>query len=338
MSEVLVRVMRGGHVETLHRGHIVVVNTKGKIVYKVGDPDFLFCLRSCAKPLQALPVIETGAADYFHFTEEEIAVFCGSLNGQDFHVKAVENILSKIGLDSNHLKCGIHQPSHRGTAKKLSSEGTPPLPIHNNCAGKHTAMLTLCVFNSWQIDNYCHIDHPVQQMIMEKISNMTEVPKEKIGIGIDGCGVPVFFLPLRQLALAYTKLSESHPSNQQGKNTPVARMMKAVLNHPEMIAGDERICTDIMRSLRRRVFAKTGADGGYALSIMDKGLGVGIKVEDGNNRALHAVVIETLKQLGLLHEKERRNLAKYHHPVILNYQREEVGVVEPVFRLERVKD
>jgi L-asparaginase II len=330
--------MRGGHIENQHRGHIVVANSRGKIIYKAGDPDFLVCLRSCAKPLQALPVIESGAADHFNFTEEEIAIFCGSLNGQDFHVKAVENILSKIGLDASHLKCGIHQPSHRGTAKKLISEGKSPLPIHNNCAGKHVAMLTLCTFNSWPIEDYCHIEHPVQQMIMDKISHMTEVPKERIGVGIDGCGVPVFFLPLKQLALSYAKLSDAHLSGEEAKNSPSARMMRAVLNHPEMIAGDERICTDVMRSLRKRVFAKTGADGGYALSIMDKGLGVAIKVEDGNNRALHSVVIETLNQLGLLHEKERENLAKYHHPVILNYRREEVGMVEPVFRLERVKE
>jgi len=338
MSEVLVRVMRGRHIENQHRGHIVVANSKGKILYKVGDPDYLFCLRSCAKPLQALPVIETGAADQFNFTEEELAVFCGSLNGQDFHVKAVESILSKIGLNTSHLNCGIHQPSHRGTAKKLSSEGKIPGPVHNNCVGKHSAMLALCVFNSWPIENYCHIEHPVQQMILNKISQMTEVSKEEIKIGIDGCGVPVFFLPLKQLAISYAKLTEPHPSSEQGKNSPVVRMMRAVLNHPEMIAGDERICTDIMRNLHKRVFAKTGAEGGYALSIMDKGLGIGVKVEDGNNRALHSVVIETLNQLGLLHERERRNLVKYHRPVILNYRREEVGVIEPVFRLERVKD
>ena len=338
MSEVLVRVKRGGHVETQHRGHIVVTNAGGKIIYKVGDPDFLFCLRSCAKPLQALPVIETGAADHFSFTEEEIAVFCGSLNGQNYHVKVVESILSKIGLNANHLKCGVHQPSHRWTAKKLSSEGKAPLPIHNTCSGKHAAMLALCVFNAWQIENYCRMEHPVQQMIIQEIAQMTEVPKDNIGVGIDGCGVPVFFLPLKQLALAYAKLTEPYSSKEQSKDSPLARMMKAVLNHPEMIAGDERICTDIMRTLRNRVFAKTGADGGYALSIMDKGLGVGIKVEDGNSRALHSVVIETLNQLGLLHEKERKNLSRYHHPVILNYQREEVGVIEPVFRLEKVRD
>jgi L-asparaginase II len=338
MSEVLVRVMRGDHVENQHRGHIVITNSKGKIIYKVGDPDFLFCLRSCAKPLQALPVIETGAADRFAFNDEEIAAFCGSLNGQDYHVRVVESILSKIGLDSNYLQCGIHQPSHRGTAKKLISEGKRPLPIHNTCAGKHAAMLALCVFNAWPTANYCHIEHPVQQMILQKISQITEVPQDNIGVGIDGCGVPVFFLPLRQLALAYAKLTEPHSSKQQSKNSPVARMMQATLHHPEMIAGDERICTDIMKNLRDRVFAKTGADGGYALSIMDKGFGIGVKVEDGNYRALHSVVIEILDQLGLLHEKERRNLARYHHPAILNYQREEVGVLKPVFQLEKVKN
>lgn len=336
-SEILVQVKRGGNIEHQHRGHIVITNAKGEIVYKVGNPDFFFCLRSCAKPLQALPVIETGAADYFGFTEVELAAFCGSLNGQDYQVRVIEDILSKIGLNSSYLKCGIHQPSHRETARKMIAEGKLPLPVHNNCAGKHAAMLALCVFKGWPLENYYKIDHPVQKMILKKIAQLSEVSEKEIGIGIDGCGVPVFFLPLRQLALAYAKFTQIDTSKGVTRDSPLDRMMKAILNHPEMIAGDERICTDIMRTLPGKVFAKTGAEGGYALSIIDKGLGVGIKIEDGNNRVLLPVVIETLNQLGLLHEKEFENLAPYIRPPILNYHQEVVGIIETVFKLEEIK-
>ncbi|KPJ58875.1 MAG: hypothetical protein AMJ42_02500 [Deltaproteobacteria bacterium DG_8] len=326
MSEILVKVTRGNHIESIHRGHIVVIDSKGDMVYLIGDPDFKICLRSCAKPLQALPIISTGAADKFSFTPAELAIMSGSLNGQDFQINVIKSILNKIGLDEHFLQCGVHRPSHRATAKRLQEEGKKPSALHNNCAGKHIAMLTLCVYHGWPLDNYTSKEHPVQQLILKTVSSMTEVPVKEIGIGIDGCGVPVFFLPLKNLARSYAQLTST-------SDQAIHRLMEALLSHPEMIAGDERICTDIMRVLGKRVFAKTGAEGGYAMSLMREGWGVAIKIEDGNNRAMHPVIIETLRQLKIVTRKEEDKLQSYHHPVIKNHRKEIVGSIEARFSL-----
>lgn len=326
MSEILVNVTRGHAIESIHRGHIAVVDSKGDILYQLGNPDFNICLRSCAKPLQALPVITTGTADRFSFSPAELAVMSGSLNGQDFQVHTIQSILNKIGLDESALQCGVHRPSHRETAKQLQDEGRKPSTLHNNCAGKHTAMLSLCIHHGWPLDNYINKKHPVQQLMLKTVSSLTEVPLEKIEIGIDGCGVPVFFLPLKNLAQAYAKLTST--SDQD-----IHRLMEAILSHPEMIAGDERICTDIMRALDKKVFAKTGAEGGYAMSLMGKGWGVAIKIEDGNNRAMQPVIIETLKQLNIITKKEEDKFQHYHRPAIKNHRKEIVGSIEAQFSL-----
>ncbi|MDX1777310.1 MAG: asparaginase, partial [Thermodesulfobacteriota bacterium] len=176
------------------------------------------------------------------------------------------------------------------------------------------------------LENYISPGHPVQQLILGTVSSLTEVPVEQIGIGIDGCGVPVFFLPLANLARGYAKLtSRSDPA--------ISRLMEASLANPEMIAGSERICTDIMQVLGKKVFAKTGAEGGYAMSLMEQGWGVGIKIEDGSNRALNPVIIETLKQLGVLTREDEARLEAYHHPLIVNHRKETVGAVRAKFSL-----
>ena len=338
MSEILIRVSRGGHGESFHRGSIAVVDNRGNLLDHVGDPDFSTFLRSCAKPFQALPIVESGAAERFGFTPAELVCICGSLNGQDYQVRAVSSILTKIGLSEDHLQCGIHPPTHRATARQLEEEGKKPRPIHNNCAGKHAAMLALCVYYGWPPETYPQPDHPVQQLILGKISEMSGVPKEEIKIGIDGCGVPVFALPLRNLALAFAKLAIT--PNPEGKGIadsarPLHHLMKAVLDHPEMIAGDERICTDIMRAAPGKVFAKTGAEGSYGLSLMDRGVGIAIKIEDGNPRALNPVVIEVLRQYKILKGEALETLRPYGPKTILrNHRKDRVGEIEPIFQLK----
>jgi L-asparaginase II len=187
-------------------------------------------------------------------------------------------------------------------------------------------MLTLCVYHGWPLEQYISPEHPVQQLILDTVSSLTEVPVGKIGIGIDGCGVPVFFLPLVSLARAYARLtSRADPA--------ISRLMEAVLSHPAMIAGSERICTDIMVTLGEKVFAKTGAEGGYAMSLMEKGWGVGIKIEDGNMRALYPVIVETLRQLQVLSREDEKSLEAYHHPLIVNHRKEIVGGITAQFNL-----
>lgn len=326
MPEPLVAVTRGDLIESVHRGHIAVADESGSILYHLGDPLFNLCLRSCAKPLQALPVITTGAADRYGITPAELAVMCGSLNGQDFQVAAVRSILDKIGAGEDQLQCGVHPPSHRKTAQQLKETGKAATPLHNNCAGKHAAMLTLCAHHGWSFDDYISTQHPVQCLVRDTIAALSGVSAPSIGTGIDGCGVPVFFLPLANLARAYARLAlQSDPC--------ISRLMEAALTYPEMIAGDERICTEVMRALGKKVFAKTGAEGGYALSLMEKGWGVAIKIEDGGGRALSPVVIETLGQLGIADEAALKRLKPFHCTTLYNHRKEAVGEVQPCFRL-----
>lgn len=337
MPEILVRVTRGGVGESFHHGSIAVVNNVGNLLDYVGDPDFSTFLRSCAKPLQAMPILESGAADRFGFTPPELACMCGSLNGQDYQVEAVSAILGKIGLSEDSLQCSVHPPIHAATARQLEEEGKKPRPIHNNCAGKHAGMLALCVFYGWPTETYRKLENPVQQFILAKISRMTEVPREEIRIGIDGCGVPTFALPLRNLALAYAKLAVSpNPEALAGTdpNRGLHRLMKAAIDHPEMIAGDERICTDLMRAVPGQVFAKTGAEGNFGISLMGKGIGIAIKIEDGNPRAMNPSVIEVLRQLGILQGDVLDKLRIYGpKPPLYNFRKERVGEIEPTFQL-----
>jgi L-asparaginase II len=336
LSEVLVEVLRGNRVESLHRGSIAVVNAAGDSIYQAGDPAFEISMRSCAKPLQAIPVIVSGAAERFKFTDQELALFCGSVSGQAFHVEAVRSVLKKIGLTEDALLCGTHPPSHRGTAKELQQKGIKPGPVHNNCAGKHAAMLALCVHHGWDTANYLPLEHPVQQLILATIVEMTGVEKERVHTAVDGCGVPVFYVPLKNLARAYALLAEPfllQGTELSGAQQVIKKLMSAACSHPEMVAGDERICTDIMRLAVKSVFAKTGAEGGYALALFDKGWGAALKIEDGNQRALGPAVIELLQQLGALSDAALAQLNKYHHPAILNHRKEQVGELRPVFRL-----
>lgn len=335
MPHLLVEVTRGDRVESCHYGYLAVADPQGRLLASVGEPETWVCLRSMAKPFQVVPLITTGVAEAFAFGDEELALFSGSLNGQDFQVAIIQRVLARLGLGPDHLQCGVHAPSHRPTAQAMAKAGEPATPLHNNCAGKHTAMLALCVHHGWPISDYLDTQHPVQQLILQTVAQVTEVPVEQITVAIDGCGAPVFYVPLRRIAQAYAKLAGA----ARGRLAPgpltaaLTKVGRACLAHPRLIAGDGRLCTDIMQALPHKVFAKTGAEGGYALALVDQGWGVAIKVADGHARGLNPTVIETLAQLQVLTPEAEAALASYHHPAIKNHRKQTVGQVRPVFRL-----
>jgi L-asparaginase II len=326
-APVLVEVTRGPAVESRHRGQIAVMDARGALVKQVGDPEALVCMRSLAKPFQTLALLTTGAAQAFGFGPEELALFSGSLSGQDFQADLVTRALTLLGLTPDVLQCGIHPPLHRGTAKALSQAGAKPTPLHNTCAGKHTAMLALCVHHKWPLENYLAVDHPVQHLIMGTVGRMVGLPREDIKVAIDGCGAPVFYVPLKNIALGYARLAGAQ------KGSPGGDLLAAILDHPRHIAGDGRLDTDVMLALPGMVFAKSGAEGGYALAVKEGGLGVALKIEDGSARALNPTVVAVLEQLGVLTPTAREALAAYAHPPILNHRKEEVGRIQPVFSL-----
>ena len=337
MPKLLVEVTRGDRVESSHYGHIAVSDPQGNVVARVGDPGIWVCLRSMAKPIQALPVITTGVAHAFGFGDAELALFSGSLNGQDFQVDLVERVLTRLGLSAVNLLCGVHAPSHRPTAQAMAKAGQSATTRHNNCAGKHAAMLALCVHHGWPVDDYLNTRHPVQQLILQTIAEITEVPAAEITVAIDGCGAPVFYVPLARIALAYAKLAAAVAGTLPAGNLTdaMATLTRACLANPRLIAGDGRLCTDIMQALPGRVLAKTGAEGGYALALINEGLGAAMKVSDGHARGLNPTAIETLAQLQVLTAEAAVALKGYHRPVIKNHRKEIVGKVRPVFSLKK---
>jgi L-asparaginase II len=329
MDNILVAVTRGNITENLHRGHICIVDEERKIVASVGDPYFVTYMRSCAKPIQAIPVITTGAWQKFGLTEKEITIFSGSLNGEEFQVDILKNILKKLELSESCLKCGIHPPSHKETRKKLKEFGV----LHNNCAGKHIAMLALCRYFDWPIEGYERIEHPVQRLILREIAYFSEIEEEKIHIGIDGCGVPVFALPLYNFAIAYMKFAKPNVIDDLSRKEAVKILMKNALKYPELIAGNRRICTELMR-VKSNVFAKVGADGSYGLSLFEKGLGVALKIESGNMRALNVAVIDLLLQTGVLTDEDAKKLEIFYKIPVLNHRKKIVGEFIPKFKVE----
>lgn len=259
----VVEVLRNGSVESVHRGSVAVMDRTGKVLYFWGDMDFPTVIRSCGKPFQALPLIESGAADHFNFTNREIAITTGSISGQDFQQETIRGILKKIGLPESSLQCGTHRPFHVATAKKLDAEGRRPGVLHNSCAGKHGGMLATCLFEHWPIDTYTQLSHPLQQRILERISVLTEVPSKEIQTSVDGCGLPTFQVPLKNLALSFARLADSSLPG-------VRRLMDCARGYPEMIAGEGRICTDLIRATRGRVFGKIGGEGVYGVCLFGR--------------------------------------------------------------------
>ncbi len=324
---VLVEVTRGPEVESRHRGEIAVVDKDGNLRAGLGDPETLVCMRSLAKPFQALPLITTGAAEAFGFGPQELALMSGSLSGQDFQVDLVTKILARLDLAPAILQCGSHAPLHRPTAKALAQAGERPTALHHTCAGKHASMLSLCAYHFWPVEDYLNPAHPVQQLILKTVADMVGLKPADIPVAIDGCGAPVFYAPLANIARGFARLAAAPPDSPEGT------IMAACLRHPRHIAGDGRLETTIMQALSGRLFAKTGAEGGFALALAEEGLGVALKIEDGASRPLGPAIIEVLQQLGLLHPEAQKALAPQWRPVIRNHQQQEVGLIRPAFTL-----
>ncbi len=284
-------------------------------------------MRSLAKPFQVLPLITTGAAQAFGFGPEELALMSGSLSGQDFQVDLVEKILARLDLTPGVLQCGSHSPLHRPTAQALAQAGLKPLPLHHTCAGKHASMLALCVYHFWPLDDYLNPTHPVQQLILRTVADLVGLNPTDIPVALDGCSAPVFYAPLRNIARGLARLATAAPDSPEGT------LMAACLRHPRHIAGDGRLETMIMLNLPGQVFAKTGAEGGFALALPQEGLGVALKIEDGASRALGPAIIEVLHQLGLLTPEAQDSLTPQWQPVLRNHRKQEVGRIRPAFTL-----
>jgi L-asparaginase II len=330
---LLAEVRRGGAVESAHHGAVVAVDPAGRVVALCGDPSLRSFARSSLKPLQALPLVADGAVARFELTRSELAVICGSHSGEAMHLAAVRSVLRKIDLEERALQCAGHWPFHQPTADAMRARGEVPGPIHDNCSGKHAGMLALARRHGWDPETYRRLEHPVQERIREAVTVLVGTPEAVNTPRIDGCGVPTYHMTLRQLAAAFARLAapESLPPPWDAAARDVVAAMVAF---PEMVAGTDRLDSVVMGVAEGRLAVKGGAEAIVAVAAPRQQLGLVLKVEDGAARAVGPVLIEALRQLGLLSEGDTRVLAPLHHPPVLDRQASPVGEILPVLRLQ----
>lgn len=331
-SSILLRLTRGSLTESVHRGSIAVTDDRGNVISSAGDPYAVTYARSSMKPVQAIPVIESGAADAYGFTPEEIAILCASHNGEEKHIATVKSMLTKIGLTSCSLQCGPHDPYDKASADRLKEAGEKPTELHNNCSGKHAGMLALSRHMRVSPERYLEPTHPVQIVMRSTVGEMAGMDDEEIILGIDGCGVPVFGLPLFRLAAAFARLGTA-ASEPTHRGEAAARILNALRRHPFQIAGTGRYDTRLIEVTNGRIIGKMGAEGVFALTVPELGLGLALKIEDGTQRAIYPVVTEALVQLGWLSPEEAAGLAEFHKQAIRNWKGTVVGGYSPDFKL-----
>ena len=309
-APILALSTRGDVIETVQRGHLVVVGGDGAVRAAAGDPEVVTTLRSCAKPLQALPFVEL-AFDRLGATAAELALACASHNGEDEHIAVARSLLARAGVGEEELACGPQMPTDEASARRLLSGGGRPLPVHNNCSGKHAAMLATCAVAGWPRPGYLERDHPLQRAVTAALSACVGVDLDAARWGIDGCGLPTFGVPLRELARGFAWAQAAHPLFR--------RCQDAMAAHPFLVAGTGRFDTALLAACGDRVTAKIGGAGVWVAVVRPAGPAVAIKLEAGSGEAMPPVAIAALQRLGALPEPLPAVLAPFAAPPLRNW-------------------
>ena len=315
MKELLCQYHRNGDVESVHRVSLVALRD-GKPEMVRGSVDHAVFMRSCAKPFQGLTVVESGAADAYGFSGDEIAVICGSHPGESEHVRAASSILKKAKLTVGHLQCGAHPPTGSRGLRDLLKSGKEPTAIHNNCSGKHSGMVSATRFLRAPLGTYLKPGHPLQKRNLANVARFAGVKPASIEIGIDGCSAPTFGLPLRAMARAIASFGSA-------PGTP-KRVRDAMMAHPAMVG---RPCVTLMSAAPGRLVAKGGAEGVYLCGFPGLNAGIALKVEDGNARAWVHVLHAVIRKLGWLQKDDLARLSKAADPLLKNHAGRKVGEV-----------
>lgn len=310
---------RGDVVESIHFGALAVVTSSGELMAHYGDPQGTTFLRSTAKPFQALPFIARGGADHFNLTDQEIAIMCASHSGSEEHIQVLQALQRKIGISETDLKCGTHPPYHTPTRQKLEENGVSPSANHHNCSGKHTGMIAHAILIGATIDTYLEPEHPVQQRILETITQMCSLEPDQVELGTDGCSVPTFAMPLYHAAWGWAKLVDPGKS-PRNLHMGCRRITETMATHPLMVAGPDRFDTQLMQVTEGKIIAKSGAEAFQGLGITpgilsdsSPGIGIALKISDGDRgkRVKAPVALEILHQLDAITNQELDQLKKY---------------------------
>jgi len=323
-NPVLVEVLRGGVVESRHSGAVAVVDAGGRPVLAIGDIERPVYPRSAVKALQALALIESGAADRFRLADEQLALACSSHNGEPAHVATAQSMLASAGLDAAALRCGPHAPIHQPSAWALARSGAEPSSLHNNCSGKHSGFLCVACALGADPPTYLEPDRPVQREVHATIENMTGAMLSEASRGIDGCSAPTWAMPLRNLAFGFARFGTGE-GLAPARAKAAARLRAACIAHPWHVAGTGRFCTDIMRLFGARIFLKMGAEGVLCAAFPNAGLGIAVKCDDGAGRASEVMMATLIARYVEMSTSERTTLERYLRPTLHNWNGFAIG-------------
>jgi L-asparaginase II len=330
-NPVLIELTRGSLVESVHAGAIAVVRANGELVAGVGEVSAPVFPRSAIKPLQALPFVETGAADRFGFGAPDIALACGSHVGASPHVAGVTRILARAGLSVAALGCGTHEPMDAAAAREMIRSGAAPSPLHHNCSGKHAAMLATAAHLAEPTEGYWRPEHPVQQRVRRALEDLTGCPLGADVRGIDGCSVPNWAIPLASLARVFARLATGEGLGAE-RAAAGSRIAQACWAHPDLVAGQGQLVTRVLERLAGQVLIKSGAEGVYCGAFPEHGLGFALKIDDGGKRAAEAVAVHLISRL----YPAAQDLGP--DPRLTNWRGREVGSMRPAAALAAMLD
>ncbi|HEV7913031.1 MAG TPA: asparaginase [Albitalea sp.] len=342
---VLVQAWRGDAVESEHRGALAVIDADGALRAAVGDITRPVFPRSAVKALQALPLVESDAADRLQLTDDELALACASHSGEAVHLRTAEAMLAKAGVDAGVLECGVHWPYDENAARALAAQGLRPTALNNNCSGKHAGFVCLgCALIGWNdggidlrqyLKGYVRPDHPVMREVSEALHAATGTDLSRAPRGTDGCSIPTYGIPLRNLALGFARFGTGI-GLRAGQARAAQRLRQAVAKSPYLVGGAGRMDTLVMQRLGERVFCKVGAEGVYCAALPQRGLGVAIKIDDGNNaRAAEVVMATVIEALVDLDGAEREFIARFSDVQMKNWNGIEVGALRATSALRQ---
>jgi L-asparaginase II len=328
MNPVLVNIWRGNAIENHHRGAVSVIDSSGRPVLAIGDVQRPVFPRSAIKFLQAIPFVESGAIEHYSLKDQHIAIACASHNGEPLHVELVEDWLQSIQCDHDDLECGAQLPLHQATQFELMQQGRGPQRTHHDCSGKHLGMLSTCKHLGENTLNYRLYNHSAQRRWFDVLENLSNSRAMQLPWGYDGCGIPTLALPLQRIAIAMARFGDASNMSTE-RRAAVERIQAAVTRHPYLVAGKERSCTAIMERLAPQVLVKVGAQGVYTASLPESGLGVALKIDDGNDSAARVVLGAVLQHLGVIDVHTVKELEEYIAPSMTNSRGDVIGRAEP---------
>ena len=326
--EAQVLVVRGAIVESRHRVQCAVVDRSGALLAETAHGERTTSFRSAAKPFQLLPLVERGHADRLHCSEPELAIMAASHSGSRAHLALVRGLLERIGLDASSLACGYHDPMDAESLEDVRRDPAAKSALYNHCSGKHAGMLALARAEGWPVKGYERAEHPLQQLMLRTVAECCGVPAEGVLLGVDGCSVPVFGLPLRAMALGYARLADAMARGGDPRARSLERIGRAMASEPVVVEGHGRLATELMRATRGRIVAKSGAEGLLLVAEPERARGIAIKCEDGAMRAMGPAAVELLHALGTLSAGEAEALPEHRRPPVHDAAGHAVGWLE----------